>query len=303
MPAHRHRRTPVARAPRLARALALSLVVALLVAGCGGKDEKPKASKKDASAAAEPSASESADEEAAPDPGYGAPRGGSVLPAVTGQSLAPVTSSRGSSASSKHTTVVAHVGYVPKAVTANTRWPSGGRSASGCASRRTGSWPAGRSPTGRPRCSPGRCSPPRRTSSSAARAGCGVTSSRAAATSWSRCRTRSRCWSKGVPESLRVCQTAAGVDVSCSRPHVFRVEAVYAASGSAYPDPARYTAAARTRCKELMGKDGGYWQPPSRGRLEGGDRLRPVPVPGCLLRRSTLAPQPRARRRRGRRTC
>ncbi len=77
---------------------------------------------------------------------------------------------------------------------------------------------------------------------------------------------------KGVPESLRVCQTETGADVSCSRPHAFRVEAVYAASGSAYPDAAAYTAAARARCQQLMG-DGGYWQPPSRAGWKAGDQF------------------------------
>jgi hypothetical protein len=70
-----------------------------------------------------------------------------------------------------------------------------------------------------------------------------------------------------------VCQTETGGDVSCSRPHVFRVEAVYAASGTAYPDPSRYTAAARSRCKELLGKEGGYWQPPSKAGWAGGDHF------------------------------
>ena len=78
---------------------------------------------------------------------------------------------------------------------------------------------------------------------------------------------------KGVPESLRVCQSETGADVSCSRPHVFRVEAVYAAAGSAYPDADGYTAAARTRCKELTDGDGGYWQPPSRAGWRSGDHF------------------------------
>ena len=64
-----------------------------------------------------------------------------------------------------------------------------------------------------------------------------------------------------------------GVDISCSRPHAFRVEAVYQAVGSAYPDPARYTPIARIRCKELMGAFGGYWQPPSEAGWQAGDRF------------------------------
>ncbi len=112
MPAHRHSPTHIARAPRLARALALSLVVMLMGAGCGGKDEDPKASKKDAAAAAEPSASESAAEEAAPDPGYGAPQVGRCYRLSPSETLAPVTSSRRVSCGKKHTTVIAQVGYL-----------------------------------------------------------------------------------------------------------------------------------------------------------------------------------------------
>jgi hypothetical protein len=77
----------------------------------------------------------------------------------------------------------------------------------------------------------------------------------------------------GVPEDLRVCQTDTGADISCARAHAFRVEAVFRAVGQAYPDPARYTAIARDRCKELMGKYGGYWQPPSKSGWNAGDRF------------------------------
>ena len=97
---------------------------------------------------------------------------------------------------------------------------------------------------------------------------------------------------EGVPESLRVCQTATGADVSCARPHAFRVEAVYAAPGGAYPDPNRYTAAARTRCKELMGKDGGYWQPPSEAGWKAGDRYIRCLSRTCVLR-TALRQSPR----------
>ena len=80
------------------------------MAGCGGKDEEPKAGKKDPAAAAEPSASASAAEEAAPDPGYGAPQVGRCYRLSPAETLAPVTSSRRVSCSKKHTTVIAHIG-------------------------------------------------------------------------------------------------------------------------------------------------------------------------------------------------
>jgi len=272
MPAHRHRVTPVARAPRLARALALSLVVALLMTGCGGKDEEPKASKKDPAAAAEPSASESAAEEAAPDPGYGAPQVGRCYRLSPRETLAPVTSSRRVSCARKHTTVIAHIGYVKKAVTTNT--PLAKRRAIGkriCA-------PAHRKLAGGTVLD-------RATSLLSWTLFTPSSDQLARGARWVRCDVLARSGEslvalpdrkpllgKGVPESLRVCQTATGADVSCSRPHAFRVEAVYAAPGGSYPDPDRYTAAARARCKELMGKDGGYWQPPSEAGWKSGDR-------------------------------
>ena len=272
MPAHRHRRTSAVRASRLAYALALPLVVALLVTGCG-KDDEPKDSKKETSAAAEPSESESADEEAAPDPGYGAPEVGRCYRLTPEQSLAAVTSSSRVKCDNKHTSVVAYVGYVPKAVTARTP----------LAKRRA---------IGKRLCEP-----------AFLKVAGGTVADRATSlltwtlftpsrdqlergARWVRCDVLARSGDelvslpdakplleKGVPESLRVCQTETGADISCSRPHVFRVEAVYAASGNAYPDAARYTAAARTRCKELMGRAGGYWQPPSRAGWKAGDRF------------------------------
>ncbi len=274
MPAHRHRRTTAARAPRLLRALAVPVVVALLVSGCGGKEENAKAAEKEPSAAAEPTESESAAaEEVAPDPGYGAPDVGRCYRLSPAETLAPVTSSPRVSCDDKHTTVVAHIGYVKKAVTARTP----------LATRRA---------IGKKQCEPayrklaGGTVVDRATSLLTWTM---FTPSRAQlerGARWVRCDVLARSGDelvslpdakplleKGVPDSLRVCQTATGADVSCSRPHVYRVEAVYAASGTAYPDPGRYTAAARTRCKELTGGDGGYWQPPSQAGWNSGDRF------------------------------
>ena len=274
MPAHRHRLTPTARAPRLVRTLALSLVLALLVTGCGGKDDEPKAEKKqEEPAAAEPSASQAGSEKAAPDPGSGAPQIGRCYRLSPTQSLAAVTSSARVSCDSKHTTVIAHVGYVKKAVTAKTP----------LAKRRA---------IGKRLCEPAYRKLAGGTVSDRATSlltWTMFTPSRdqlARGARWVRCDVLARSGDqlvslpdakpllgKGVPESLRVCQAETGADVSCSRPHVYRVEAVYAASGTAYPDPARYTTAARTRCKELLGKDGGYWQPPSKAGWKAGDHF------------------------------
>ncbi|MEO5653137.1 MAG: septum formation family protein [Marmoricola sp.] len=75
---------------------------------------------------------------------------------------------------------------------------------------------------------------------------------------------------KGLPEQLRVCQDNKGVDVSCARPHQFRVEAVFLPSGNAYPGQA-FTSVARDRCRTLMNGALGYWQPPSRAGWAAGD--------------------------------
>ena len=231
-----------------------------------------KAAKKESAAAAEPSASASAAEEAAPDPGYGAPQVGRCYRLSPAETLAPVTSSRRVSCGKKHTTVIAHIGYVKKAVTTNT--PLAKRRAIGkriCA-------PAYRKLAGG-------TVPDRATSLLTWTLFTPSSDQLERGARWVRCDVLARSGEslvalpdrkpllgKGVPESLRVCQTATGADVSCARPHAFRVEAVYAAPGGAYPDPNRYTAAARTRCKELMGKDGGYWQPPSEAGWKAGDR-------------------------------
>ena len=250
----------------------MSLVVALLLAGCGGKDVEPKAGKKEEAAAAEPSASESAAEEAAPDPGYGAPQVGRCYRLSPSETLAPVTSSRRVSCGKKHTTVIAHIGYVKKAVTSDT--PLAKRRAIGkriCA-------PAYRKLAGG-------TVPDRATSLLTWTLFTPSSDQLQRGARWVRCDVLARSGEslvalperkpllgKGVPESLRVCQTETGADVSCARPHAFRVEAVYAAPAGAYPDPTRYTAAARTRCKELMGTAGGFWQPPSEAGWKAGDR-------------------------------
>jgi len=273
MRAHRDRRTPAAR-QRLWAVLALPLVVALLVSGCGGKDE-PKAKEKenDAAAATEPSESKSAEEEIAPDPGYGAPVPGRCYRISAGRSLAPVTRGSRVKCSSKHTTVVARVAYTPRAVTSKTP----------LAKRRA---------IGKRLCEPAYL-----------RVAGGTVADRATSlltwtlftpsrdqlergARWVRCDVLARSGDQlvplpdskpllkqGVPESLRVCQTASGADVSCSQTHAFRVEAVFAAPPGVYPDPVRYTAAARSRCKQLTGNDGGYWQPPSKPGWRSGDRF------------------------------
>lgn len=83
----------------------------------------------------------------------------------------------------------------------------------------------------------------------------------------------------GLPEQLRICQTAEGVDVSCARPHEFRVAGVFRPPGDAYPGPA-FTGAARDRCEAIIGEPGGYWQPPSPQGWARGDRFVRCLTPG-----------------------
>ena len=82
---------------------------------------------------------------------------------------------------------------------------------------------------------------------------------------------------KGVPEQLRICQTTTGADVSCARPHAFRVEAVFRAVGEAYPDA---THLHRHRPGPV----------PAAGRLL--RRLLATPEPGRVGRRRPVHPVP-----------
>ncbi len=269
MHAHRHR-TLLA---------VLGLVLALLLSGCaGGKEEKKKEAGEAPSSAG---SSSSAHDEPAPDPGYGAPKVGQCHKMTAAQSLASVDTSKTVRCNAVHTSVVVRVGYRPKPVTPATP----------VAQRRA---------LGKKLCRP-----------AYQRAVGGTLADRATSiltwtlftpsqaqlergARWVRCDVVARSGSKlvplptpspmlaaGVPEQVRICQTEAGTDVSCSRPHAFRVEAVYRAVGGTYPNPTTYTSVARARCRELIGAYGGFWQPPSREGWAAGDRfircLSPTP--------------------------
>jgi Septum formation len=258
MPAHRH----------WTFLAVLGLALAVMLSGCGGNDEKKKSGDKPSS-----SKSGSSDSEPAPDPGYGAPKAGECHQMTAAQSVASVDTSKKVRCNAAHTSVVVKVGYLPKPVTAATP----------VAQRRA---------LGRKLCRP-----------AYQRAVGGTLADRATSiltwtlftpsqaqlergARWVRCDVLARSGNKlvplptpspmlaaGVPEQVRICQTDAGIDVSCSRPHRFRVEAVYRAAGPAYPNPAAYTKVARARCQQLVKAYGGYWQPPSQEGWNAGDRF------------------------------
>jgi hypothetical protein len=266
MPAHRHR--------TFLAVLALALGLALL-AGCGGKADAKKGADKSGSTG---SSSSKSDQPAA-DPGYGAPKAGECHQLTSAQSLASVSTSKVVSCKAAHTSVVSYVGYLKVPVTPKT--PVRQRQALGLRV----------------------CEPAYR------RLAGGTLADRATSiltwtlftpdqtqlehgARWVRCDVIARGGAKlivlpkstpllaqGVPENLRVCQTATGSDVSCSQAHAFRLQAVYLAAGGgkgahpAYPNTARYTATARARCQQLTGKAGGYWQPPSRAGWIAGDHF------------------------------
>lgn len=259
MPAHRHP------SPAL---LALVTVLALLLTACGGDDDAPDKPGVGSGTQDEPSTSE-----AAPDPGYGVPELGECHRLTEAQSRASVDASKPVDCDSAHTSVVAYVGYVPVAVTPKTPVPE--RAALGMRVCE----PAYRKVVG------------------------GTLADRATSiltwtlftpgqdqlergARWVRCDVVARSGStlvrlpakppllgSGVPEELRVCQTASGTDVSCGQQHAFRVQSVYRAAGNAYPAAPGYTATARARCAQLTGGIGGFWQPPSRGGWASGDRF------------------------------
>ena len=267
-----------------ALAVGLALLIALVLGGCGGK-ASPQAHPGSGSTSGSGSAGTSGatspgKSEPAPDPGYGAPRVGDCHRITAAQSLASVDTSHRVRCSSTHTSVVAHVGYLRRPITAATP----------VAKRRA---------VGKRLCQP-----------AYQRVAGGTLVDRATSiltwtlftpdqaqlergARWVRCDVLARSGdalvrlpdgrpllAKGVPESLRICQTAAGSDVSCTQPHAFRVQAVYQAVGRAYPRTAAYTPVARARCRQLMGSFGGYWQPPSPAGWAAGDRfircLRPT---------------------------
>jgi hypothetical protein len=258
-------------AQRLRRTPLLALVLALLLTGCGGTDKPDAVPGKDPGTVK--SSAKPVKKDPPPDPGFGAPKLGQCYLIFAKQSRASVASGRRVGCNKRHTTVVAYVGFRPRAVTPKT--PVANR-------RRLGNRV---------------CAPAYR------KAVGGTLADRATSiltwtlytpnqaqlkrgARWVRCDVLARGGDKliplpsslpllggGVPEQLRICQTEAGVDISCSVTHAFRVEAVYQAVGDAYPDATTYTPLARQRCKELTNKDGGFWQPPSKQGWSSGDRF------------------------------
>lgn len=276
MHSHRLRRISTYGLVALVRALAVALALALVVSGCGGA-EKPARSDQGSATTDERGEKgddeEAAVEEPAPDPGFQAAQAGQCFQLTPAQSRASVATNPKVSCKGQHNTVVAYVGYVARAVTPKT--PLGKRRALGnrvCE-------PAYRKLVG------------------------GTLADRATSiltwtlftpgqaqlergARWVRCDVLARSGNRlaplpggqpllgsGVPEQLRVCQSEAGADISCSQPHAFRVEAVYRVVGEVYPEAATYTLTARARCKELTSKDGGFWQPPSQKGWRSGDRF------------------------------
>ena len=254
----------------------LTLAIALLLSGCGGKSEaKKKPEEKPASSS---SASPSTSAEPAADPGYGAPKVGECHRMTPEQSVASVASSRSVSCKSTHTSVVAYVGYLRAPVTPKTPLskrqklgkklcqPAYRRFAGGTLADRAMSiltWTL---------FTPGQVDLERGARwvrcDVIARSGAGLV----------RLPTRTPLLARGVPDDLRVCQTATGNDVSCGQPHAFKLAAVFPASAGrgprpAYPDVQAYTATARARCQQLTDEEGGYWQPPSRAGWNAGDHF------------------------------
>ncbi len=272
MPAHL---LPADGRPRVrAVVLALVVVLGLVLSGCGGTAGGQKKAE-----AAKPGTSEapSVDDEPAPDPGYGAPKVGECHRMTAEQSLASVATSRSVACKASHTSVVAYVGFQPKPVTPRTpvkaRQALGKKLCEPAYRRLAGGTLADRAMSiltwtlftpGQDQLERGarwvRCDV-------VARSGTRLT----------RLPATTPLLAQGIPDQLRACQTATGTDVSCAEDHAFRVEAVFLAVGRGknqpYPDTTTYTATARSRCQQLTGKAGGYWQPPSRVGWSSGDHF------------------------------
>lgn len=274
MHSHPLRRTPANGVVVLLRSMVVALLLALLVSGCGGSD-KPASSDRAGASTTEKKDDEAdpADEEPAPDPGYQAAQVRQCFRMTPAQSRASVTTSPKVSCKRQHNTVVAYIGFVPRAVTPKTplaqRRALGNRVCEPAYRKLVGGTLADRATSilTWTMFTPGQAQLER-------------------GARWVRCDVVARSANQlvplppgqpllaaGVPEQLRVCQDEAGGDISCARPHAFRVDAVYRAVGEAYPDTTAYTVTARARCKELTNKDGGYWQPPSQAGWKAGDRF------------------------------
>jgi hypothetical protein len=240
----------------------------MVLAGCGGKAAEKKH-------AAKPGTSEepSASAEAAPDPGNGAPKVGECHKMTAEQSIASVSTSRSVGCSAPHTSVVAYIGYLRIPITPKTplkqRQVLGAKLCEPAYRRIVGGTVADRATSilTWTLFTPGQDQLER-------------------GARWIRCDVVARSGARlirlpaatpllthGVPVQLRVCQSVAGTDVSCAQPHAFKVAAVYRLVGPTYPNIARYTAAARARCKQLTGAEGGFWQPPSRVGWSSGDHF------------------------------
>jgi hypothetical protein len=255
----------------LPRGLVVALAVVLLATGCGGDAGKgggDKSSSTDkGSSDAEP------DDEPAPDPGFEAAKVGECHRMTPPQSRASVSTSPPVSCKGNHNTVVAYVGFLPRAITPKTplvQRRSLGKRFCEPAYRKV----VGGTLTDRATSiltwtlfTPGQAQLER-------------------GARWVRCDVLARSGNQlvplppgqpllqsGVPEQLRICQDTAGVDISCARPHAYRVEGVYRVVGDDYPVAPAYTLVARGRCQELTGKVGGFWQPPSRAGWQAGDRF------------------------------
>ena len=210
---------------------------------------------------------------AKPDPRYEMPRTGQCHRMTSSESRAPVATAAEVSCSRPHNTVIAYVGLVPGALTAQTplaRRRTIARQVCEPAFRRVaGGTPAARATS---ILTWAFFTPSQQQLEHGAR--------------WVRCDLLARSGNdlvqlpattpvlrRGIPQQLRVCQNRQGSDVSCAGPHQFRVEAVFRPRGNAYPSLQAFTPVARNRCKLLMGGYGGYWQPPSRGGWAAGDHF------------------------------
>lgn len=258
----------------LFRSTLVALLLTLLLTACsGGSDHKAPVKKVDTDGDGKVDTPVTKVTELPPDPRFGMPQVGQCHAMTRAQSRTPVATTTAIPCRRRHTTVVAYVGLVRKAITSRTpiakRQKVARRLCQPAFNRAAGGTPADRATT---------LLTWTFFTPAAAQVERGAR--------WVRCDVLARSGKQlvplppaapllkaGIPEPLRVCQTGAGLDVSCGRPHQFRVDKVFRVAGAAYPDLTAFTLTARTRCEQLTGRPGGYWQPPSRPGWASGDRF------------------------------